>query len=463
MANANRAWLAPRSGSLYPVIFPLIAGGIIFGATLLPWFNDPLGAHYTAWQLAIDLGWQVRSPLVSYGLLSSLCALFMVSLAWKAARSRRATLEGRPASIERADYWRAAVVCLLPALLFMLQYLLLDMNSIAQLSRHELQWSLTKAHFGYGLGGTMIPVTPLNFDSLTLQGRLALIVDHQSPGFYLPFASMFLLLATGQMVTSGASQIRRQGAKGRQLLRWSLGVGLAVLGVIVLGRAPAGLVANYQAQHLLSTGNYAGALKWLDTAHMLSPELDQLSAYHIERGQALYYLRSQDPNDERIGYLASTYIDQKDYLSAYQELMNVWNKNERVPWVQDELTDTLVRLAEQTKPLQGSGPLRQHNEEASLPWLEELLHIDSTNVYAQYTAGRIKYDMHDYASAAKNMQMVIDLSKNDDLLSNAYAYLGLSSEGQGDFVQARRYLFKAVTLDYGYRNNTAREELSGMR
>jgi hypothetical protein len=33
----------------------------------------------------------------------------------------------------------------------------------------------------------------------------------------------------------------------------------------------------------------------------------------------------------------------------------------------------------------------------------------------------------------------------------------------GQFPQARTFLFKAVDLDIGYHNNTARQELSGIR
>jgi lipoprotein NlpI len=60
------------------------------------------------------------------------------------------------------------------------------------------------------------------------------------------------------------------------------------------------------------------------------------------------------------------------------------------------------------------------------------------------------------------MQKVIALSQNKDIQSTAYTYLGLSEAGQGDYSASRTFFMKAVQFDPNYRNNTAREELSGL-
>jgi Tfp pilus assembly protein PilF len=60
------------------------------------------------------------------------------------------------------------------------------------------------------------------------------------------------------------------------------------------------------------------------------------------------------------------------------------------------------------------------------------------------------------------MIKVIQLSRNTDIQSSAYIYMGLSIAGQGDVVNARKLFFKALDLDPSYHNNTAREELSGL-
>ena len=55
--------------ALYRTIMPLLAGGTMLGASISPWLLDPLGKVFPAWQLPIDLGWQLHSTLFSYGLL----------------------------------------------------------------------------------------------------------------------------------------------------------------------------------------------------------------------------------------------------------------------------------------------------------------------------------------------------------------------------------------------------------
>jgi Flp pilus assembly protein TadD len=60
------------------------------------------------------------------------------------------------------------------------------------------------------------------------------------------------------------------------------------------------------------------------------------------------------------------------------------------------------------------------------------------------------------------MTKVIELSRNTDIQSSAYTYMGLSIAGRGDVVNARKLLFKALALDPSYQNNTAREVLSGL-
>jgi hypothetical protein len=60
------------------------------------------------------------------------------------------------------------------------------------------------------------------------------------------------------------------------------------------------------------------------------------------------------------------------------------------------------------------------------------------------------------------MIAVTQISSNADIQSSAYTYMALSDAGQGNVVEERMLLFKAVELDPNYHNNTAREELSGL-
>ncbi len=98
-----------------------------------------------------------------------------------------------------------------------------------------------------------------------------------------------------------------------------------------------------------------------------------------------------------------------------------------------------------------------------MPWLQRLQEVDPTNVYAQYLVGRIQYDLHYYSGCKEQMYKVIQFSTDAAVQSSAYTYIALSDAQQGDYTSSRRFLMKAVSLDPTYSNNTAREELSGLR
>src|SRR5579859_6478392 len=74
---------ARRGLALYGVIMPLLAGCTMLSASLLPWLIDPLGKAFSAWQLPIDIGWQVRSGIFSYGLLCLCCGLYAFFIAYR--------------------------------------------------------------------------------------------------------------------------------------------------------------------------------------------------------------------------------------------------------------------------------------------------------------------------------------------------------------------------------------------
>jgi hypothetical protein len=96
------------------------------------------------------------------------------------------------------------------------------------------------------------------------------------------------------------------------------------------------------------------------------------------------------------------------------------------------------------------------------PWLRELSHIDPTNVYGVYIDGRIDYLLHDYPGSISSMAQILSLSQDQAIRSSAYTYLAFSEAGLGNPVTGRSLLFDAIELDPAYRNNTAREALSGL-
>ena len=483
MVKTDHTWLALISKAPYQILLPLIAGGAMLGASLLPWLTDPLGENFSAWHLPVDIGWQVHVPLFTYGLLCFCCALLCFLIAASACREliagqalareiqlhrnyQTATLI-RPTRLQAfADFINTnqgcalvGLLCLVPMALFFIQYLYIDMGSIALLANHEMQAMLVKAHFGYGTATQFMPIQIATFNPATLHGRLSLVLDQLNPGFFVPCLCALLLLSARSLYPN-RPRVNRQRSRRRTLL---LIAAVFALLLIVLGRAPAALLSKYQAEHLLTTSDYNGALKWLDYARKLNPSLSQLAEYNVERGQARYYLNPGDTSLESRAYLSSFYRQQNDYLSSYQELLGIVASRQNAPWIIDELNTTLERSAEQVHPLNGQPAQRVPIEEPSLTWLNNLLHLDPTNVYAHYMLGRIHYDLHDYVVCSDQMRQVINLSTNTDIQSSAYTYLGLSSAGQGQYVAAHDYFFMAQDLDPEFRNNTAREEISGLR
>ena len=436
------------------VIIPGVAGCIMVCASVLPWLNDPLGEASSAWELPIDIGWQFRVGIFSYGLLCLCCAgyAFLVAYAnWKPFKGGDYFVQKRIT---------AGLLCLIPVALFLLQYLCIDAGSMASLAQHETQMLLMQNHLGYRVAGHLIPIDPFLLDISTLSGRLELLADQVSIGLLLPCLSAWLLIDYRRFTTPP----RTVASKKRR--NYILFAGILIF-VVVLGRAPAAMVCEYQARTSLTEGNYAQALVWLDRALILNPALNQVAYYHIERGQALYFLRPDQQSDDSHAYHAFIYRQQRDYLDAYQELLAVWHSQHTSSWVVSEMSITLERLAEYSRPsnmLPGTPPVaRLDNDESALPWLQLLTQVDPNNVYGQYVVGRVQYDLHNFTMSITQMSIVIRLSPDANIQSSAYTYMALSDVGQGDYVNARQLLFKAVELDPNYHNNTAREELSGLR
>ena len=199
------------------------------------------------------------------------------------------------------------------------------------------------------------------------------------------------------------------------------------------------------------------ALKWLNTALFLNPALDRVSYFHIERGQAYYSLYPNIQSDDSRVYLGYVYRIEGDYLDSEQELIALWRIHPATSWVVAEASITFETLAEFNQQRGGQPIQRIENDVASMTWLQLLSQVDSSNVYGQYVIGRLQYHLHSYGVSIAQMTKVIQLSRNTDIQSSAYTYIGLSIAGQGNVVDARKFLFKAAKLDPAYHNNTARE------
>jgi cytochrome c-type biogenesis protein CcmH/NrfG len=345
-----------------------------------------------------------------------------------------------------------------------------------------MQYVLIGQHLDYAVVSPLIPIAnPLALDPLSLSTRFTLLVDQLGIGPFLLLFSAVLLVAVRKLFidfsavstsTAGTNLSRPWGRatslatdtinRSRQWAGWVTAFVIVLL-LVVFGRAPLALVCNYQAQHALYAGDYAGAYRWFGYASELNPALELLSSYHNARGQAWYFLHPDRDNVDSSAYLASAYLEQKDYLAAYQELQRAWQSGEHAPWLINEMSMTLMQLATVSLPQTGSSLQRPAEDSAALAWFNQLLDVDPDNVFGQYMVSRIQYELHNYSQCEAAMRRVIALSQSANVLSSAYTYLALSSDGQGDYVDARTFLLQAVSLDPKYRNNTAREELSGLR
>ncbi len=453
-------------------IVPAFAGFTLLFTSFLPWLRDPLMGTSSAWRIPVYIGWPLRTPLLNYGVLSLCGAIYVFYVAYTSYTSGSfqerysQNLQGLPGQSTWGRYRVAAWICLIPLLLFCLQYLVFDVQSIDQLAQNKLQALLIAPHLEYRLASQRIPIKPFAMDTSLLNIRLILFVNQVSLGVLLPVAgsiSLFsyrLWLAWRQRGRRSAAAVELEG-RGR----WVKLAFVALFVALLFGRVPLSLFCEYEVNLALAGGAYDQASQWLDSALFFDPLLNQTTYYHMQRGQVLYFLNHDSESDDSRVYLATTSYQQVDYTSAYQQMFAVWERNRTTPWVLHEMSYILMRSAERNRPLGvDTEPVLQasQNNDQALPVLQELIQIDPGNIYAHYVAGRINYDLHAYVDCTIQMQIVAQLSRNRDIQSTAFTYMGLSEEGQGDFVTSRQFLLKAVELDPNFFNNTAREELSGL-
>jgi tetratricopeptide (TPR) repeat protein len=437
-------------------LVPALAGGLMLVASLLPWLRNSLEGYSNAWGVPVDLGWNLHIAVINYGMLclcAALSSLLVAYACWKPERKGDYML---PSST------LAAWLCLAPPLLLLVQYVMVDMGAVNQLAQQKIQMLLVVSHYGYKVANQLLPLKPFTVDISTFQGRLILLVDQLSVGFLLPCASAWMLFSYKQSKHTSPSIKHRK----RMVIA---GIVIIVL-LLSPGRAFAGIVCEKYARGLLVGGNYAKALSWMDAAATFNPSLNEVAFYHIDRGQALYYLYpDQQSNDSRV-YLAFTYQQQGDKLDAYQQIVALWFTGSNPPsFVRDEISLTLEQLTEGTGLLKtqdstlDANPSALKHDEVAMLYLQLLVQVDPRNIYGQYMIGRIDYDVHNYVACKEQMATALQLSGDADFQSSVYTYMALSDAGLGDYASERALLLAAVRFDPSYRNNTAREELSGLR
>ncbi|HLZ56611.1 MAG TPA: hypothetical protein VKR06_06660 [Ktedonosporobacter sp.] len=434
-------------------IVPLAAGCLMLAASLLPWMKEPLLGNASPWAIPIDIGWQFHVQWFNYGLLCVFCAV--VAFYTAVIHMIRRKL-GQPDWYVAPRYVSLGLLCMLPFLLLLLQYLFADRYGIDQITQHMNQALLIKQHLGYSLPSALVSLAPFKFTSATVLGRLTILVDVQIPSIFLPLASGLLLIGNQgvEAVPGWISEQKR--LPGTVLFLFTLAV------FIVFGRAPLATICEYNAKTAVSTGSMGPALKWMDVALSLNPALDQVTYFHVYRGEAYYTLAPYVVTDDTRIYLAFSYRSISDYLDAEEEMMALWHLRPTEPWVVSETSYTLELLSEFKQEKQATPLQRSENDTTSLTWVQQLLQVDPSNVYGHYVMGRLDCYLHGYNACIAQMLQVLQLSNDRDIQSTAYTYAALSFAGEGDLLLERQYLAQALKLDPYYHNNTAREELSGL-
>ncbi len=428
-----------------------LTGCFLLCASIMPWLKDPLGDVYCAWQLPVYIGWSSHASFLNYGLLCLSCSLYVLLFIhpdWQLWKRRRS------GSVHSHKITR--FVPLIPVLLFVFQYLCADISAMALLANHELQMLLIQQQFGYQGTIQLIMLNPLTLSTSTLWARLQLLLNCTSYGplFLCTIAWLF----PGHRRPQLPQPCSISSGKKRN---WVVSCCFAAL-LLLFVRAPAGMICEYIAKEELTVGNYNQALVLLNSARFFNPEFEQVAYYHVEQGQAQYFLSpGRLTTDSRV-YLAETYRIQGDYLDAYQQLLAPWHVYPTVPWLADEIDRTLESSLEFRRPLRRMVTNRINADDTSLPWLHVLIMVDPSNSYATYVTGRIHYDLHNYRGCIADMSTLLQTNSKDNIRSSAYTYMALSETGLGNYATARLLLFKAISLDPGYHNNTAREELSGL-
>ena len=430
------------------VIRPALTCGLLLLACWLPWLQDPLGRSYTAWELPLETGWHFEAPFVNYGTLCLFLALCFSLVVYTHCRPALQRTAARNAVLCLQSFGTLTSCLLLPRLL--IQYLFVDLHMLEQLATHERVLLLVQQQFGYNTGAQLITLDPNGITADTLAGRLPLLVNACAPGI------LVVILITITAWREFALHMYRMGKHFR------LVTALYLLVFSILYTCPVAALGNEAlADTALAQGHYSLALRLLNNAITLNPELDALPRYHLERGQALYLLTPDQLTTESLTYLATLYPGQDTFSSTFQATQQL--EHTSIPgWQNDEIQSLLIQQVQRLQPLNGSEQEQTRRALAALPLLHQLLLVDPGNVYALYIEGRIQYSLHNYSACEQFMGLLLHASDNAPLQSSAYTYIALSQAGLGNYTDARTLLFLAVRLDPEYRNNTARQALSGL-
>ncbi len=463
-----------------------LAGCALALAGLAPWLNLPLIRSWGGLALPLDLGWGPRIGAVNYGTLAmAAAAVFwgraLLALDWRQTPIGR-YVSSPPHPLRTRTFVALGLSAVGSAALFVYQLLCVDLARMAQLAEQERIALLIRAHLGYALPPQHLTMRPFQVEAASLGDRLALLVQLAGVGPLLCVCAG-LLCGYGAYVSQRAQRAAaRRGRAHRRAQRhvlwhahrrplvWIALGGGALVALIVLGRAPAGLLFERAGRQAIATGEYQTALDDFERARALDTALDQTPGFHRERGQALYLLHRPADRDVDL-YLAQQYRTAGALALAWQEdeLLRQRFPRDALVIADQALTaeQTLERGLRSAALPTDPETAQQRPETALEPfqqplvWADQLLALQPGNPYAHYLRGRLLVAMHSYEQAELDFRALPRLSDDSDLQSAGLTYLAFCAGGRGDYTEERALLRAAIKLDYGYNNTTAREAASG--
>ncbi len=461
------------------VIWPILAIACLLMACYFAWVTVPLMPSLQGWVLPVDLGWGVRSRFLSYGLLSAFiaCVLLgrsLIAFDW-VGYWFKCSARWRPHPLCSQSLMWMGWLSISPSLLFLFQFVLVDFRLVSALAAQENQSLLIRNHLGYHLANQHIALRSFQFGTATLGDRLVLLIDLADFGSILPLIGG-LLCFYGAFVARRKRQIALRAhlyVRSRKPQAWRAAFWLvvSVLGIILLGRAPLGLLFEHLGIQAVNAGDYQSALAYLARAEALNPAFAALPGFHQERGEALYQLHSRADLDAGL-YLAAQYRAIGALNQAWLVDTALYQQYPHNASLQQDMELTLEMLAERFASARLTPvdevqarrnpqlPLQLNNQ--AMIWLDKLLQLEPNHLYAHYLRGRILFATHNYELAARDFQLLLRLSSERNMQSTSYTYLAFCRGGVGDYAGERSLLQIAVELDDGYYNTTAREAASGL-
>lgn len=443
-------------------------------AGLRPWLAIPLIGERTAWDIPVRIGWWSAPAYGSYATLGDalaalLCLRFVLAMS------------GEKWRIHTRTFVRFG--CLAGALpvLFAIQFTLLDMHDAVIAAMQERESLFIQGHLGYSIAPQLLQLAPADIQPDSLIGRSVLLVQLLREGALLPLVVTLLYVGVAYYISrrSIAAFTADPPRPSRRSVSKRVQVGvvvLALIGLALIAKAPAGLVAASLAAQASDSADYPQALQLIDMAVWLNPSIELLPSTHVLRGEIFFHNsngRLAGSPDIALYVAAQARATNRADLAWQADQVALQEAPQQAAVQLDSLT-TLETMIEQSidntaLPTSTDSSLSSVTLASSLnkgqqvlPLLARIRQLNPEDVYSSYLSGRIRFASHQYTRAAQDFESVLAHTHDPDMRSTAYTYLAFCEAANGNDVLARVLLLHSVELDRGYYNTTAREALSGL-